>query len=143
MVIMPLVDAYVARTTNGAGAKDFKLSRGSCALLAVGYFIIGSSQHPVGLIFGLFIVALGSSFAVTLRSAVTSMVPPHLVGTLYTGISVAYGLGGLTSGPAIAKVFLWGMAWGNAWLGLPFLLASILHLTMFLAVSYAARIIRS
>jgi len=104
-------------------------------LLFLGFLVLGLSNHPLGLIVGVITVALGSSFLVTLRSAMTLLVPPSSVATLYTAATVAHGVAGLVAGPVLATTFHWGMVLGEGWLGLPFLLAALLHLIALLVLS--------
>ncbi|GFF41866.1 MFS transporter, putative [Aspergillus udagawae] len=139
-VLMPLLDTYLEhRTKLSTGEKDSLLSEISCWLLVVGCFVLGISSHPIGVIFGLIINALGSASPVTLRSMATSLVPPSSVGSLYTAISMAQGVGGLLTGPFFAGSFHWGMVLGGHWLGLPFLLTSAFCLIASIITSCLSR----
>lgn len=126
---MPAINAYVSAKGSFATAaeRDFRYSQVSCALIIVGFAIIGLSTTSVELMAGLVVSALGSSFLLTLRSAMTFLVPQTCTTTLYAAVSASQSIGVLVAGPLLALAFSWGVSMGGTWIGTPFLLASICH----------------
>ncbi|PVH96198.1 MFS general substrate transporter [Periconia macrospinosa] len=139
-VLMPLADAYIAQQRGlDALDKDTKLSQISGGLLFAGHLLLFLANNPTVLVSGLITTALGSSFLITLRSTLTSLVPATSVGALYAAVSIAHGLGIMVAGPLIALIFHWGMVIGNGWLGLPFLVTSLLHLLALMVMTCSTR----
>lgn len=95
---------------------------------------MGLAPVPVLLIWGLVILSLGSSFMITTRSLVTSLVSPDHVGTLYSGIGVSQALGTFVAGSLFAYLFRLGMHLGDAWMGMPFLQAALFFVVATMAV---------
>lgn len=115
--------------------KDLRLSEGSGFLSVVGFLVMSLAWTPVWLCLGLVLLSLGSAFAVTSRSFITSLVLPDHVGTLYSAAAVVQSVGALVAGPLLAYLFRLGLHLGGAWLGLPFLQAAALFLLAFIAIS--------
>lgn len=76
----------------------------------------------------------GTGFRVALRSLVTTIVETEHesqtsdIGRLYALISLMEGVGTLIAGPGMAWTFRLGIKLGQAWLGLPFALATLLFI---------------
>jgi MFS family permease len=123
---MPSVSFIAAKYFNIHGKRsDHVMSKGSGILSVIGFIAVSIAPTPAILIAGQVILSIGTAFAVTMRSLATSLVLPDHVGTLYSAIAIVQGLGVLISGPLFANLFRLGMHLGNAWLGLPFLLAAL------------------
>ncbi|KAM4064466.1 major facilitator superfamily protein [Hirsutella rhossiliensis] len=120
-------------------AKDTLLAQSSSVLLALGSGTIFLAKSWQPLLAGQLLFSLGYAFAVPARSVVTSMVEPRQLGTVYTSIAVLTYAGLLTGGPLLARCFKWGLSMGEAWLGMPFLIACGFFLLSLAAVSLAAR----
>lgn len=93
------------------------------------------SQHtdaPSGIV----IYTLGSGLPVVIRTLATTVVEAKTasktsdVGRLYALISLVTGIGNLIAGPSLAWAFGVGMRLGQAWVGLPFAIATVLFLVM-------------
>lgn len=110
------------------------MSKGSGILSILGFFAIFIAPTPAILISGLVILSIGTAFLVTTRSLATTLVLPDHVGTLYSAIAIAQGLGILVSGPLFANFFRLGMHLGTAWLGLPFLQAALFFVVAVAAI---------
>jgi hypothetical protein len=84
------------------------------------------------MIIGLVVYTLGTGFVPVVRSLITSLAESHHasetsdIGRLYAVIAVMEGVGSLVAGPGMAIAFRAGMKIGEAWLGLPFLVATLL-----------------
>lgn len=132
---MPAVTFVVGRYFNLHGKhRDWRLSQGSGVLSIVGFAAMGLAPDPVLLILGLVILSLGSTFMITTRSLVTSLVSPNQVGTLYSAIGVSQAIGIFVAGPLFAYLFRLGMHLGDAWMGMPFLQAALFFVVATVAV---------
>ncbi|KAJ5188076.1 Major facilitator superfamily domain general substrate transporter [Penicillium cf. griseofulvum] len=126
LAIMPILAFLAAKYLNLHGKhSDHFLSKGSGVLSIIGFTVIFIAPTPAILIGGQVISSIGSSFMITTRSLATSLVQPDHAGTLYSAIAIAQGLGTVVSGPLFANLFRLGMRLGPAWMGLPFLQASV------------------
>ncbi|CAG8087386.1 unnamed protein product, partial [Penicillium salamii] len=126
LLLMPLLSFLAAKYFNLHGKQsDHVMSKGSGILSVIGFAAVFIGPAPAFLIGGLVVLSIGSAFFVTTRSLATSLVLPDHVGTLYSAIAIAQGLGLLVSGPLFANLFRLGLHLGKAWLGLPFLMASV------------------
>lgn len=104
------------------------LSVGSCFLIVIGIAATGLARSSSLMVVGGITSALGSSFLVTFRSAMTSLFPHTPIAPLYVAASIVQSVGTLVSGPDLARIFSWGLAKGGIWIGASFLLASGLHI---------------
>lgn len=135
LALMPAVSFLAARYFNLHGKRrDWRLSQGSGLLSIIGFAAMGLAPVPILLVWGLVILSLGSSFMVTTRSLVTSLVSPDHVGTLYSAIGVSQALGTFVAGPLFAYLFQLGMHLGDVWMGLPFLQAAVFFVVATVAV---------
>ncbi|KAK4864022.1 hypothetical protein LT330_010232 [Penicillium expansum] len=135
LIIMPILSFLTAKHLNLRGKRnDYFLSKGSGVLSIIGFAIISMAPTPAILIGGQVILSIGSAFMITTRSLATSLVQPDHAGTLYSAIAIAQGLGTLVSGPLFANLFRLGMHLGTAWMGLPFLQASLFFVIAVIAV---------
>ncbi|KAJ5405754.1 hypothetical protein N7465_007038 [Penicillium sp. CMV-2018d] len=126
-ILMPALSALAIRYLNLHGKyKDHVMSKWSGVLSIIGFAVIFLAPTPVILITGQIILSTGSSFQITTRSLATALVLPDHVGTLYSAIAIAQSAGVLIAGPLFAGLFRLGIHLGGAWMGLPFLQASLL-----------------
>lgn len=137
LVWMPLLTFIAGKYFNLHGKyRDHRLSQGSGILSVIGFAAVGLAPVPVFLICGLVFLSLGSGFMTASRSLVTSLVVPDHVGTLYSAIGVSCSVGTFIAGPLFAYLFKLGMHLGNAWMGMPFLQASLFYLAATVAVCW-------
>jgi MFS family permease len=136
LILVPLLSKLLLWLKMNPAMKDLRLSQGSGLLLTVGSIIMFLAPVPAILILGLVIFALGSTFHLTARSLVTSLVVSDHVATLYSAIAVVTSGGMLVAGPLLANTYRWGMQLGENWIGLPFLVAASLYLLALLAISF-------
>ncbi|CAG8907285.1 unnamed protein product [Penicillium egyptiacum] len=125
-ILMPGLSVLAIRYLNLHGKyRDHLMSKWSGVLSIIGFAAIFLAPTPAILISGQVILSIGSSFLVTTRSLVTALALPDHVGTLYSAIAIAQSVGVLVAGPLFASLFRLGMHLGDAWMGLPFLQASL------------------
>jgi hypothetical protein len=105
---------------------DLVLVQGSVFLLMVGTAIMAFSQRPEAFTAGIVSFALGWGYYAALRSLATSLVLPSQAGALNTAIALAQSFGAMVSGPVLALSFRQGLAIGGTWIGLPYMVASVL-----------------
>jgi MFS family permease len=136
---MPAFNSIAGRFFDLHGKyRDYRLSQATSVFTTVGFAIMAFAPVPGILIWGLLFLSIGMGFLVATRSLVTALVLPNHIGTLYSALAISQSLGGLISGPLFAYLFRLGMHFGNAWMGLPWLQASV----VFMLVSIVAWNIR-
>ncbi|KAJ5746959.1 uncharacterized protein N7511_008655 [Penicillium nucicola] len=135
MVFMPVLSFLAAKYFNLHGKQsDHVMSKGSGILSVIGFVAIALAPTPAILIFGQIILSMGMAFMVNTRSLATALVLPDHVGTLYSALAITQSAGMLVAGPLFANLFRLGLHLGNAWLGLPFLQASLFFVIAVVAV---------
>lgn len=100
--------------------KDLVITRASLAIMAIGWTLVGIASTAWLFVIGLVIISLGSGAMITLRSFLTSLVPVHQIARIYSIVCVVDTLGLMFGSPIMAEFFELGMAWGRAYIGLPF-----------------------
>ncbi|KAJ5196633.1 hypothetical protein N7449_007112 [Penicillium cf. viridicatum] len=118
-------DWSFARSSLLISLRDHVMSKWSGVLSIIGFAVIFLAPTPAILITDQIILSIGSSFLITTRSLATALVLPDHVGTLYSAIAIAQSVDVLIAGPLFASLFRLGMHLGGAWMGLPFLQASL------------------
>ncbi len=93
----------------------------------MGVFVIGLSENAFFMIFGLGLSTLSYGYRVLVRSLLAPIVDGHHSNAMYTTISLFESMGSIMAGPLLSALFREGMKWGEAWLGLPFLLIGVLY----------------
>lgn len=61
-----------------------------------------------------------------MRSLLSSVVEPDVIGTLYTTLAIMDSVGSLVAGPVVASLFDLSMEMKGIWVGMPFLSSFIL-----------------
>ena len=131
LFVLPLLSAYAFANAT-TSFKDLFISRISIVLMVLGSLALSVSSTAALMIIGLIIYTMGTGFVPVVRSLITSRVEAHHasktsdIGRLYAVIAVMEGIGSLVAGPGMAFAFRVGMKMGEAWLGLPFLVATVL-----------------
>jgi MFS family permease len=103
---------------------DLWIARGSILLTAISFLVIGLAAQPAMLIIGLLIYNLGTGYNAAMRSVSIHVVGGQSspdIGKLMSTIAIVESLGALVAGPLLNQLFQFGMGFGSAWLGLPFL----------------------
>lgn len=104
---------------------ELRLTQMSALLLVLSSLIIGLSDDTSTLMFGIILNGLGSSYDLTARNILTSLVSQAHVAQVYSTMSVVVTLGILLANPLLAASFKWGMSLGGAWQGLPYHVAGL------------------
>jgi MFS family permease len=129
LVLMPAFNSIAGKFLNLHGKyRDYRLTQVTSVFTAVGFGIMAFAPVPGILIWGLVFLSIGLGFLVATRSLVTALVLPNHIGTLYSALAISQALGGLIAGPLFAYLFRLGMHLGNAWMGLPWLQASVIFI---------------
>ncbi|KAJ6007920.1 hypothetical protein N7540_011896 [Penicillium herquei] len=115
--------------------RDKILTQVNLLFMLLGCLLIFVAPNLICLSFGVVMFGLGTSFSVTARTLLTSLVDQASLSTAYTFLSIMSSNGSLVSGPMLAAVYHMGMVLGDIWLGLPFLFAAALYGLSLLAVS--------
>jgi MFS family permease len=136
IVLIPGLALFFDRIlrTNSLG-KDKSTTQITLALAVTGSLVMFWANTPATLCVGLFLFALGHGFSVPARSLVTALVDQKHLGLLYSMISTVVYAGACIASPLFAKSFSWGMKLGEAWYGMPFLVASGLFAVALFAIS--------
>ncbi|KAJ5994791.1 hypothetical protein N7481_001768 [Penicillium waksmanii] len=129
LVLMPAFNSIAGKFFNLHGKyRDYRLTQVTSVFTAVGFGIMAFAPVPGILIWGLVFLSIGLGFLVATRTLVTALVLPNHIGTLYSALAISQALGGLIAGPLFAYLFRLGMHLGNAWMGLPWLQASVIFI---------------
>lgn len=143
-LLLPAVTGYLDRKHGWEMARRDKiLTQANALLMLLGCLLIFVAPNLILLSVGVVVFGLGSSFSVTARTLVTSLVEPTSLSTIYTLLSVMSSIGSLVAGPLLAGVYHLGMVLGDAWLGLPFLFAAALYGLALVAISSVRAITRA
>jgi MFS family permease len=105
-------------------------------MMVFGSLIFALSSDYHALVFSLILLALSDGMDATAHSLITSVISSTEVSTIYTGITVVSGIGGMVAGPVIALTFEGGMHAGGRWIALPFLIVLALCFSILFAVFY-------
>lgn len=93
---------------------------------SIGAFVIGLSENISFLVVGLGLFTLSYGYPMLIRGLLASIIDSRHAGVMYTTISLFESMGTIVAGPLLSVSFRQGMKWGEAWLGLPFLLTGVL-----------------
>lgn len=81
------------------------------------------------------LLTLGNGFGSFVRSLLSSLVEPDVIGTVYTALSIMDSIGSIVAGPVVAGLFNISMGLEGIWLGLPFVssfvLSSVIAVSVF------------
>lgn len=72
------------------------------------------------------IFTLGEGYISLIRSLITTLVDQQHKGQLYAAVAVVETVGKLVAGPAFAQLYIVGLRWKGAWVGLPFFGLSVI-----------------
>lgn len=108
--------------------------RASAIILAFGSLLFALSSQALVLIASILVLTLGDGIEATMRSLLTSLIPSQQVSTVYSGVAVVSGAGGIIAGPILAMTFKVGMRAGGRWLALPFYIMAALCFLIVMAV---------
>lgn len=108
----------------------------SCILIIAGILAVGLAQDAILMVSGVVISALGSSLLVFFRSAMISLLPDTPLAPLNAVSGMAQSLGIIIAGPLLPAVYSWGLSQGGIWVGVPFLVASGVHVIVLAVLVY-------
>ena len=135
LILLPLLDKIlIERMHVLPSAKDLIMVRASAMILAFGSLLFALSSETFVLIASISVLTLGDGIEVAMRSLLTSLIPPLQVSTVYTGVAVVSGAGGIIAGPILAMTFKVGMRAGGRWLALSFYVVAALCFLILMAV---------
>ncbi|KAI1477123.1 MFS general substrate transporter [Daldinia eschscholtzii] len=136
LVILPWLTRYVMKSTTPKKIRaadehhrDLSLARWSYTLVAIGIFVLGLAPTLLTFIFGLLLMALGSSFNSMTRSLMSLYVDPEHRSRLFSLVAMVEVVGSVYAQPFLAGLFAFGMNLGGGWIGLPYYGLSILITT--------------
>jgi PCFT/HCP family folate transporter-like MFS transporter 1/3 len=104
--------------------KDLFLARTSTLFLVSGSFLTAGPTIGIAVL-GFITYTLGVGFPSLTRSLLSTLVDSHHVARVYGAAGVAETIGSLTAGPGIPILWKLGLKWKGAWLGLPYLGATL------------------
>jgi MFS family permease len=128
VIILPWIHSHPINNhdIHDAATKDLNIARASIILLVLGLVGIALSPHIAVLALAITVYALGAGYSGASRSLVTSFVDRDQVGRLYAVLAMLDTAGTVVSGPALSKLFGWGLALGGLWSGMPFFFVALL-----------------
>ena len=123
--IIPSMSRYLLRFMK-PDAKDLRLARISILLLTLGTLGIGLSPSIAALIPSLIIQTCGSGFVFLIRSLIATLVDKGEMARLFTVIEILQSAGNVIASLAITTVFQAGLEMGGRWVGLAWMMTSLL-----------------
>ena len=127
LFLLPQISSLIEKYTSSVRA-NFLIVKGSAWLLALGTALMAFAQHPGAFTVGITCFALGWGYYAALRSLAMSLVHPSQTGAVNSAIALAQSVGATASGPVLAFAFRRGISLGGIWMGLPYMVASLLFL---------------
>ncbi|POR33116.1 MFS general substrate transporter [Tolypocladium paradoxum] len=126
-IILPILDTFMVKRLGLAPkTKDLRLALLSISLLMLSFAVLVLAPNLWIVIVGLVTYTLGSGFGSFARSLVSSLVEPHMIGTLFTTLAMMDTTGSLLAGPMVAGSFSWSMRLSGIWRGMPYIFSFIL-----------------
>jgi MFS family permease len=104
--------------------KDFSLAKASIILIAASFVVLAFAPNVWLVVVALVLYAAGCGFGSFVRSLLSSLLVPDMLGTLYMILSVVDTLSGLISGPLCAEALKLGVRLHGFWHGLPYMLSA-------------------
>ena len=133
LFLFPSLSTYLLKKKGlNVSRKDLMLARIGVSATAIGITLTGFAPTIFVLFIAMGISSVGSGAGSATRALLTSYVQQNEVARLYTALSIVETLGLTAGGPVVAGLFKVGMEnvksgkYGDAWLGLPYLLVGIL-----------------
>lgn len=125
LYIIPSMSRYLLRYMK-PDAKDLQLARLSVLLLVVGTLGIALAPSIAILIPSLILQTGGSGFVYLIRSLIATLVGKEEMARLFTAIEILQAAGNVVSSLTITTVFQAGLKMGGPWVGLAWMVTSIL-----------------
>lgn len=127
LYIIPSLSKYLLQTMKmNSETKDLQLARISIILLTLGTLGIGLSPSISALIPSLILQTSGSGFVFLIRSLIATLVQKREMARLFTVIEILQSAGNVIASLAITTVFQAGLELGGRWVGLAWLMTSLL-----------------
>ncbi|OTB04419.1 hypothetical protein M426DRAFT_320782 [Hypoxylon sp. CI-4A] len=133
IILMPWISRLIMKDTIPARfrapdehQRDLSFARWSYGALAVGILALGLAPTLPGFVFGLMLMALGSSFNSLTRSLMSLYVDPEHRSRLFSLVGMTEVIGSVYAQPLLAGLFALGMRLGGGWIGLPYYGLSVL-----------------
>ncbi|KAK2024279.1 MFS general substrate transporter [Colletotrichum zoysiae] len=129
LAILPVAGRYITkRTTVHPLIRDLWLIRMTGILLSLGCFMVAVAYTTWFFVVALIICTFGISYVNLSRAVLTAVVEPHTTGTLNTTMSWLEQMSMLISAPIISGLLKAGNATGGVWIGLPYMVATIMSI---------------
>lgn len=126
-VLLPTIDVFmVTKLHISPQRKDLSLAKASMILIAASFVILAFAPSVWLIVVAVVLYAAGCGFGSFVRSLLSSLLVPDMLGTLYMILSVVDTLSGLLSGPLCAEALKLGIRLQGFWHGLPYLLSAVL-----------------
>ncbi|KAK2729476.1 major facilitator superfamily transporter [Colletotrichum kahawae] len=127
LAVLPFLSWYITkRTALHPLIRDLWLVRMTGIFLSLGCFMVAVAYKPWFLIAALVIFSMGATYTNICRAVLNAVVEPHTIGTLNTAISWVEQLSTLVSAPVISALLRAGTRIGGAWVGLPYMAATVM-----------------
>ncbi|KAK4165567.1 major facilitator superfamily domain-containing protein [Cladorrhinum sp. PSN259] len=135
-VLLPLASSFfLVRLNLHEGLKDKRIAQASGVFLSVGAATLFLGNSWILLFAGQILFAVGFAYTATTRSLLASTVDETQRATAFTALTVFMQAGFLIGSPLLAAAFTWGLKLGEAWSGMPFLVAAGVSVVGTMAVS--------
>lgn len=131
---LPYLKSRVLNPRHSSTKKDLWLARRSIFCLTIGTLGIGLSPSIATLIPSMIIQTLGSGFVFLTRSLITTLVERDETARLFTAIEIIQAVGNVVASLSITTVFQIGLRLGGVWIGLAWMMTSILFCLVGVAI---------
>ncbi|KAK2052489.1 ATP synthase F0 [Colletotrichum caudatum] len=129
LAILPAAGRYITkRTAVHPLIRDLWLVRMTGILLSLGCFMVAVAYTPWFFVVALIICTFGISYVNLSRAVLSAVVEPHTTGTLNTTMSWLEQMSMLVSAPIISGLLKVGNATGGVWIGLPYMVATMMSI---------------
>ncbi|RDI82394.1 hypothetical protein Vi05172_g7742 [Venturia inaequalis] len=124
VAVLPYLHHIFTKRVAIPATADLYVARTSVTFLITGALAMGLAAYAPSFMIALIVFSVGSGFTQAMRSFMTSLVPQHEIGLLYTVMAIFDSIGALTATPLLAYSFSYGISKGGMLIGLPFFIVA-------------------
>lgn len=129
LVVLPLLSTVLTRKLGmGSIKRDLNLARLSSLFLAGGSLLLAIAGVPWLLLLSLVVFGLSAGYGSQCRALITALVKPHMLATVNTALGTIETVLALVGTPVIGWLLGRGMELGGLWMGLPYLVFTMIGL---------------
>ncbi|QDS76647.1 hypothetical protein FKW77_008143 [Venturia effusa] len=127
IAVLPYLHHVFTKRVAIPATADLYVARICVTFLIAGSLGMGLAAYAPSFMIALIVFSIGSGFTQAMRSFMTTLVPKHEIGLLYTIMAIFDSIGALTATPLLAYSFSYGISKGGMLIGLPFFIVAIIY----------------